>query len=500
MEMQFQNVACSCLDSCLREVQNSEGTLEIRVPDGMPDIGKILAAWGQPILRGKEWRSESISFSGGMMVWVLYAPEDDSPVRCLEGWIPFQMRWELPGDTRDGQMRVDLSARFVDARSISARKIMVRAGLAALAEAWVLGETQLFSPDSVPGEVELRKQRFPLRLRKEAGEKTFLLSEELTVPGSSPQPEKILCCLLRPEITEQKVLGSKVVFRGNGNLHMLCSAEDGKINSLDFPLAFSQLADLEESYSGDAQVSIHLCATTLEPEIDDEGMLRLKGALVAQYLVEDLQTVEVVTDAYSPGRDLEKEVRELRLPVILDSRQESYFVEQTLPVKASGALDVQLLADFPEIRRDGEDAQIRLPGSMQMLYQDEKGSVQSASARWEGRSSLHADADARVCAQPLKTPEPQLLMGGDRVDARWEIPLELVTTGYTQIPMVTVLQLGEARKPDPNRPSLILKRVGTDGLWEIAKSTGSTMEAIRKANGIRQEPEPGQMLLIPVGM
>ena len=91
-------------------------------------------------------------------------------------------------------------------------------------------------------------------------------------------------------------------------------------------------------------------------------------------------------------------------------------------------------------------------------------------------------------------------MGGDRVDARWEIPLELVTTGYTQIPMVTGLQLGDARKPDPNRPSLILKRVGTDGLWEIAKSTGSTMEAIRKANGIRQEPEPGQMLLIPVGM
>ena len=500
MEMQFKNMECSCLDVCLREVQNSEGTLEIRVPDGMPDIGKILAAWGQPILRGKEWRSENISFSGGMMVWVLYAPEDDTPVRCLEGWIPFQMRWELPADTRDGQMRIELSPRFVDARSISARKIMVRAGLAALAEAWVLGETQLFSPDSVSEEVELRKQRFPLRLMKEAGEKTFLLSEELTIPGSVPQPEKILCCVLRPEITEQKVLGGKVVFRGNGNLHMLCSTEDGRLNSLDFPLAFSQLADLEESYSGDAQVSIRLCATTLEPEIDDEGMMRLKGALVAQYLVDDLQTVEVVTDAYSPGRGLEKDIQELRLPVILDSRLESLFGEQTLPVKASTALDVQLLADYPEIRKDGEDAEIRLPGSMQVLYQDEKGSVQSTSARWEAKHILRANGDARVCAHPLTSPEPQLLMGGDRMDARWEFPLELVTTGYTDIPMVTGFRLGEARKPDPNRPSLILKRVGADGLWEIAKSTGSTMEAIRKANGLKEEPMPGQMLLIPVGM
>ena len=71
MEIQFNNYACACLDTCLWEVQNAEGTLEIRVPDGMPDIGRILASWGQPILRGKEWRSEQISFSGGMMVWVL---------------------------------------------------------------------------------------------------------------------------------------------------------------------------------------------------------------------------------------------------------------------------------------------------------------------------------------------------------------------------------------------------------------------------------------------
>ena len=46
MEIQFKNTVCSCLNIVQREVQNSEGTLEIRVPDGMPDIGRILAAWG----------------------------------------------------------------------------------------------------------------------------------------------------------------------------------------------------------------------------------------------------------------------------------------------------------------------------------------------------------------------------------------------------------------------------------------------------------------------
>ena len=500
MEIQFKNTVCSCLELVQREVQNSEGTLEIRVPDGMPDIGRILAAWGQPILRGKEWRSEDISFSGGMMVWVLYVPEDGTEPRCLEGWIPFQMRWDLPGNTRDGQIRMGLTPRFVDARSVSARKIMIRAGLGAMAEAFTPGETQLYGPEEVPQEVELRRERYPVRLMKEAGEKTFLLAEELTLPGSAPQPEKILYCSLSPEITDQKVMANKVVFRGNGNLHMLYTAEGGQLHSWEFPLAFSQLAELEESYSGDAQVSVILCATTLEPEIDDEGVLKLKCALVGQYLVDDLQLVEVVTDAYSPGRSLEMTSQDLRLSVVLDTRRESVYGEQSIPSGGNLAADVQLLADYPSVRGSEDGVQIEAPGSMQVLYYDKDGALQSATTRWEGKCSLRADGDCQVSARPLPAPEPQLLVGGERMDVRWELPVEIVTMQRTRIPMVTVLELGEAKKPDPGRPSLILKRVGSDGLWEIAKRTGSTMEAIRKANGLREEPESGQMLLIPVGI
>ena len=68
MELQFKKTAFSCLDPVLREVQNMELTQELRLTDSMPDIGHILCAWGQPILRGKEWRSDTVSFSGGMMV------------------------------------------------------------------------------------------------------------------------------------------------------------------------------------------------------------------------------------------------------------------------------------------------------------------------------------------------------------------------------------------------------------------------------------------------
>ena len=39
---------------------------------------------------------------------------------------------------------------------------------------------------------------------------------------------------------------------------------------------------------------------------------------------------------------------------------------------------------------------------------------------------------------------------------------------------------------------------GEESLWELAKTTGSTMDAIRRANNLENEPSPGQMLLIPI--
>jgi len=64
--------------------------------------------------------------------------------------------------------------------------------------------------------------------------------------------------------------------------------------------------------------------------------------------------------------------------------------------------------------------------------------------------------------------------------------------------MITGVELGEEKEPDANRPSLILRRAGHGRLWDIAKESGSTMDAIRKANGLQEEPAAGQMLLIPV--
>ncbi len=498
MQLNFSSQPCPYLDTAVREVETMELTQEIRLNEGMPDVGKILCAWGQWVLRGKEWRTGSISCSAGLMVWVLYQPEDGSEVQWVDGWIPFQMRWDLPEGTPEGTIRIQCLPRFVDARSISARKILVRSGISAQAEAFVPGEARIYQPEEVPEEVELLRTTWPLRLNCEAGEKTFALDEELELPQSAPQPDKIVYFRMEPKITERRVLGNKLVFRGYGNLHALYRSREGQLHSWDFELPFSQFAQLEGEYGSDAQGDLVLNPTSIEPELEETGKIRFKAGMAAQYLISDKRMLDITEDAASPCRELEVQKQMLELPAILEVRREVLSPEQRIQADGNAAADVSFLPEFPRVRRMEDRMEVEVPGSFQTLYYGTDSCLHASASGWEGKQTVEAGEDTRLLAMVQSPERVQGNVGAGEITMSAELPMEMTAVTRQQIPMVTGLTMGEPKPLDPMRPSLILRRAGEKRLWDIARESGTTMEAIRKANGLTEEPAPDRMLLIPV--
>jgi hypothetical protein len=92
----------------------------------------------------------------------------------------------------------------------------------------------------------------------------------------------------------------------------------------------------------------------------------------------------------------------------------------------------------------------------------------------------------------------EVAVAPDGTMLRPELQLQLQTVSDSGINMVQALETGEVIQPDPERPSVILRRAGNRGLWELAKDCRSTVEAIQKANDLIQEPAPDRFLLIPV--
>ena len=496
MELQFERKPCSFLRRAVWEAKEQEQTQEVRLPEGMPDIGSILGAWGQPLMRGKEWNSDCVAASGGVMAWVLYAPADGSAPRMVEVWLPVSLKWNMPAAEKMGTVRCHWMLKGVDGRVLSARKLMLRANVSIMAEALEPWEEELSVAVPVPEDVQLLSNTYPARLAVEAGEKAFLLDDEVSFSAGEPMPERLISVTVSPELTEQKVLGGKGVFRGNGNFRIVYQDSEGNIHSCIRESAFSQLTDLDRDYENDAQLSVMMALSSLEPELAD-GRIRLKCGMVAQYAVTDCVMLELTEDAYSPSRKVSAQVSQLRLPMVLDRRQE--IGEYHCALDGAGRVaDVSVMAEQPAIRRTGESCELVCGGQVQVLYYDESGNLQGRTGRWNTSIEMAASQDAELMGILSYVQEPDVSVSGGQLQLSGQVLMDAQTVAQSPLSMVTGLELGEQQRPDPGRPSLILRRAGEGSLWDLAKETGSTVSAIRSANGLEQEPLDDRLLLIPV--
>jgi len=500
LDVEFERKERSCLRLVKREIQTQEESQELRITEDMPDIGSVLCAWGQPLIRGKQWRDGCMEVSGGITAFVLYAPEDGSHPRSIQTWMPFQMRWDLPETEHDGTIYARCHVNSVNARSASARKLIVRADISVLAEATVEEHATVCVPGNVPEDVQLLRQRYPVCIPTEAGEKAFTLEQNLTIPTGGPKIDKIVRYQVQPELIEEKVMSDKIVFRGTALLHVLYQTREGELHSHDFEVPFSQYAQLEQEHEQNAQgwAGCVLTGLELDKEFDNPDALQLKAGLLCQYRIFDRPVIEVVEDAYSTVREISPVTEELLLPVMLDRNTEHINPELSIDVPGTRLVDIACYPGELQLRSEEDGALLQMQCLMQSLIYNADGVLQSVASRWSDTRNIPADGNTVMQADWMTVGKPQGSISGSGGVVRGEMALETVSYSSSGIRQVTGVDLGQQRDSEEERPSLILQKMGTGRLWDLAKRCGSTMEAIRAANALEGEPDSQQMLIIPV--
>lgn len=498
MDVKFIKKPLKCLRPFFSQIHTQEQTQEIRLPDAYPDIGKILGCWGRVLMRGKDWRSTSMSANGGVMAWVLYAPEDGTQSRVVDVWIPIQSKWEFPQNADDGVMILRPMLTGLDCRGISARKIMVRAGIDTMAQALKKETMELAEPMDVPGDIQLLKRSYPMDLPMEAGEKQVQLEEHLALPGNLPQIHKIVHYDMNPTIQEQKVLGNRLVFRGQMGVHVMYMTEDGGIYHWDTEVPFSQYTELDGDYGQNATAWMIPILTAMEMDLSEPQQINIRGGIAAQYTIFDRNVLDVVEDAFSPNRDVTPMAEQVQFPALLDSAQMDMTVEGKLDTDAERILCAMPYGEYPTIRMGNEGMEIHMDGLFHTLYENAEGQLSGESTRFNTAVPFTSAAENQMVLWAGDSTQPDILPNGDGYILRSTYPVTAQTYSGRTIPMVTELEIGQQKEADPDRPSIILRRAGDEGLWAIAKGYGSTVAAIMEANQLVGEPESGQMLLIPI--
>lgn len=489
MDLQFEKKPLQLMGCVLSESKCCEETKEIRLGESAPDAAGIIAAWGQVLLRSKEWRGGGMTVSGGVLAFILYSVAETGEKHCIEEWIPFKIKWDFPDPGREGKICAWGSLTDMEARLISDRKLMVRANVCVSAQAYAKQLVDLPMPRE-ENSIELLTNTYPLTLIGEVGEHTFGVEEGQTLPSF----DRWIRYEVKPEITEQRVMGDKLVFRGNLHLHMLGMQEE-RIEAWDGELPFSQFAQLDQSYEDNADAFLAVMPTSMEVSRDEEGKWRFLCALTGQYQVCKQQLVTVPEDGYSLQREVTLHREEAIVPTVLQKAVHYAEVESSLSCEAMTVLDVAICPGQGMLDR-AEQAYIQ-NGWCQILYLDPEGNLRGEQERFE--SSIPMPVAESVAPTLLWEAEKgQAVPDGAAVALSGQLAAREMTVSDWTLPVLSGITYGEEKEKDPDRPSIILRRCGDARLWDIAKRSGTTVSAIVAANGIDTDPAPDKMLIIPI--
>ena len=459
MQVEFEKNTLACLQRAAWEVKNEEYTQEVKVPDNMPDIGNVLGAWGQPVLRSKTWHGNGMTAAGGILVWILYIPENETSPRMIESWLPYQFRWDFSQTQQDGTILIRTLLQAMDVRTLTPRKLMLRGVICAAGEALIPDMLETWEPTELPNDVHVLRQRYPVTLPTEAAEKVFSIDETFPLSTSCENADKVMYYSLKPEITDQKIMGDKLVFRGVVKVMGMCRCDEQKLEPFFLELPFSQYAQLQREYAEDAEVMLLPEISNAELELSEAGTLHITGDVVGQYVIYDHPVLELIEDVYSPSRTVTPQWQALEMPAILEHRQNVLRAEGSMETDSEEILDGTMCIAHPALQRQGPNVRLEQPFCFRALWSTPEGSFRGAETGGSLQLDLEADSKTRLLAWSHPSAVVQRNSTPGHLQLRGEITVHTVTISEQPHSMITALDFGQMIKPEPDRPSLILRRV-----------------------------------------
>lgn len=505
MEMELQHTCLTGFQTVLDQILIQEETLESIVPDACPDILRIVDADGEVCLKNRDLSEGNLRVGGSIRTTVLYLPDGEDGPRHIEVRIPFVCSVDHPGIHTD--VRIIAAPRLcsVDARAVNPRKVLVRAELAVAIQVYAPSETELCCGVSGAEEqgLQQRCEERQTYLAAAVAEKPFTFSDVLNLPPSKPRAEELLRSRIEPHSLDAKVIGSKLIVKGETSLQVLYRTAENEVCAAQFELPFSQIIELNSAHEeADVMVEPVLVSADCSLQPGDPGSLAVSLELLAQAAIREQQAVSVVSDLYCTQCPVEVDRTDLALDQLVDvgTRRQTVrqFCECGIPVKSVIACSLRI-GRLTQSRTE-HGVSVTADTQVQVLFLSEEDALCAASFAVPAICELAVDGDAALACRCLNGTELSATPVTGGLELRFTAEFSYFITAQTHCLAVEGIRpLPQPEGSGAKRPSVVL-RVVSEGetLWDIAKACGATVPDIMSANQLEQESAPaGMLLLIP---
>ncbi len=505
MELELRQDYISCWENAYRTDLNLEETTEMIVPDACPDILQVLDGEGKLLLGRKDAQDGKAEFSGVIKVCILYQPEGEGKLCTMEAKLPFSCSVDSPAIHRRSKLMVTPTVQKVDIHLLNPRKVLIRV-LYCLELRCHTAQSLPICPCVENGEaygIQEKVEEYQSYLPVAAVEKQFNYSDILALPAGRPDLVELLRTRAECICNEAKVIGSKLVFKGEALLDILYRSRDEELHTAAFHLPFSQIMECSDAGEESVpQVEVIYTDLSCKPMEDDGRNLSVELELLAQGVLSRTESSPILTDLYSTGYEVSPLAKEYPTCRKMDQGAAPESVREVLetgmPVK--NVLDVQVRPI--QLTTETQNGNLTQNAEVEVfvLYASEEGGIGSLHRRFIVVHQIPvSDKWEYQCGFTISRPG-MATPAGAGLEVAFTVEFTWVAMELGSVRGIEGAGLEEKPKGENQlAPSVIIRSVRPgEGLWEIAKAYGTTKAEIAEANALpTTELYPGQMLIIP---
>ena len=461
------------------------------VPDTFPDIGRIVCAYGTTAIKDQTPQNDRLLVSGTVQVMVLYEPENGGNLRRLTVPISFAHIEECEGLTAESVCIVTCHAAMIDAEAVNSRKISVEAQLCFSAAGYCETEREVTESIELDG-LECRSHMQDVTLLEQVRSYPVTVLDDVQLADAAELVLLHTDCTMR--VSECRAMHGRIVIKGEAVLQCIALQEDDAVRVLNSSTPFTQILELPEAVEN-APVEVYMSATEADCRLEADGMLSCTINAQAVVLLRQVHHLCCIEDMYLPGKEL---VVQMEHPAL----------QNTLPMQAFAAEGSETLQTAQHVShvitaqaiccgaKRISESEIQVKAAICVLYLGDEQQLYAMQRIVPINMSCSAAGEIKnlvLTARATAAGERGMLL---------TITANGMVNQQERKVFCHISSLGSKPKERANSGiTLVLRQIiGEQQLWDIAKSCGTTEQAIRCANDLPAEAESVQntLLLIPI--
>ena len=505
MELQLKKTTLDHYESSGEVTLTQEETTEVIVPDYCPDIARIITADGKVCIHSRELRDGKAAVTGTVRVTVLYTPDGESGIRTLEFAMPFTVESDNRVLADCVFLEADTRPEFLESRMLNPRKVFTHCKLVTrltgYQKAPLCFSTDLEAEDQLC--VEKRQEQQRITLLTHIAEKDFTFTEEMNLSPGRAGAAELLNSQVCGSVTESKIVGSKLIFKGVFSISLLYRSVDGKYDTTSSDLPFSQIMEIEGAAEGcTPSLRLQLTGSDLQIDGDDaEGrQIAVTLYLHATALLREEQDVTLLNDLYSTSYETAYEAAPRSVTGFFETFTRRHTVREVLEigVVADSILSLTASCGAVSVSREGETTVLRTEVNVRALYLDEGGVPLMAERSFDINSQLELPEDCKVSASAACPEEIQGSLGDRGIEVRFPVAFRAEAVSRLKKVCITSAKLDtESPKDSVGTPSLVLRCLGKqESAWDLAKKYNTPIAMILAANQLEDGELPREKLLL----